>query len=262
MTDPAPSSPEASYRGVLAANLVSLAIVGWYGVRYLDVALEVRGKVASVFSVPPWYLYSGGLALAAIGALVGAAARIRRVPPQRQVYRLLPVLAVAFLGLHVFVVPPCLLPVHADQIVAAQLEMVESESLLAKDGRFTSQPEQVASALSSYSPPFVGRDGQPLGRWHVMVHSACTGPLSEAPAGTDPGTILYCISTDRSKVWLHALGTGDSLAGGPAFVRAEGRPAVLALSLPSASLPEAASPEAATTSPGEAPDASAPRGRD
>jgi hypothetical protein len=246
-----PELENDSYRGVLWANLVSLVILLWIGVRFLAVAIEARGRTAALLAVPPWYLYAPALLIGAAFLVVGLIARLKRLPPQRRVYRLLPVLSVVLLGVHVFVVPPCLLPFAADEIVVAELASVEGESLADQEGYFLADPGPLAAATERFSPPFVDANGEPLAHWRVVTSAGCQGPLATAPVGTEAGALLWCVSADRAHAWLTAVGLGAATTGAPAVVKSNGEPAVFAFER-SAPIP---------TSP-DSPDAGLPHGAD
>jgi len=251
------SPPAASWRGVYLANLVSLAIVLGFGVRPLAAAIEVRGRVAALLHVPPWPVYAGALLLAAVALALEAVARVRGLPPERRVFRLLPVVSVVFLAVHVFVVPNCFWPVPMDELVVGQFAETNPEVLAAKDGRFETEPAAVFAALETYPAPFVGRDGDPLRKWHVVVRTACAGPVTEVPAGLEAGSLIYCVSPERTQAWLTPISVAGSLAGPPAIPVVRGKPGVIALRLDPAARP-ALAPEPDEPDPGHAPQPGAP----
>lgn len=225
------STPTVSYRGVLAANLIAIALIAGVGTRYLTIALQARGRVAALFAVPPWALYAAALLTGAAALGTAIVARLRRQPPERRVYRVLPLVAVVFLGVHLFVVPPCLLPLKPEVLIDAQLRDLEPELLADEEGKLTTHPARVAAALGPARPPFVGPDGEPLRRWTVVTQTGCLGPVRTLPSGLDAGTLLYCVAPDRAKAWISPVGTGGTIVGGPALVRVKGDVLTVALEL-------------------------------
>jgi len=151
------------------------------------------------------------------------------------------VLAVVVLAVEIFAVPRCRLPLPADEIVYAQASLLEPEAFVEEDGLYTTSADKVQAGLGPYEAPFLGRDGEAMGRWRAVVRTACAGPVAEVPAAMEPGALLYCVSADRTKAWLSFVGL-KGLAGEPRIVREEEGGATLAWESPPKREPEAGEP--------------------
>ncbi len=232
---PAPASPAApaSFRGVLATSLVSLLVLLWYGVRYLSLALEARGRTAALIALPPWWFYVLVLLATLVATAVAVAAKLRRLPADSRSYRLLPVAAVLVLAIQTFLVPPCQLPLPVEDVLAVQLSTLDAEALTI-DGRLPADPAKLDEMLDPepYRPPFIGPDGNKLPKWRIIVRTGCTGPDLEVPAGVETGSLFYCLSADQKVAWVSVVGLGGSLTGAPAIATAGGQPLVAVLQVP------------------------------
>ncbi|HEY3449148.1 MAG TPA: hypothetical protein VGK67_22515 [Myxococcales bacterium] len=244
---PQTTTTPATYGTALWSNLVSLAILLWFCVRNLSLALEARGHVAALQSMPLWWLYGATLLLAAAALVAALVAALRRLPPDRPPYRVLPVLAVLLLGVEVFAVPQSRLPLPADEVVFAQASLLEPEAFAEEDGLFTTSADKVLSGMGPFDAPFLGRDGESMGRWRPVVRTGCTGPVTEIPAAMDAGALLYCVSADRTRAWLSFVGL-EGLAGNPRVVQAEEGGATLYWARPPKTSP-AGPPEPAPVEP-------------
>ncbi|MGC4116610.1 MAG: hypothetical protein QM765_18970 [Myxococcales bacterium] len=249
---PRTTTTAATYKTALWSNLVSLAIVLWFCLRELDLAFEARGRVAALLALPPWWLYAGTLLLSAAALVAAVVSRVRRLPPDRPPYRLLPVIAVLLLAVQVFAVPQSRLPLPADEVVLAQASLLEAESFVEEDGLFTTAPERIQAGLGPFEAPFLGRDGEPLGHWRPVVRTNCAGPALEVPAAMEAGTLLYCVSSDRTNAWLSFVGL-EGLAGSPRVVQLDEGGATVSWEQPKKKAPP--EPETPEPSPSEPPKA-------
>lgn len=69
-------------------------------------------------------------------------------------------------------------------------------------------------------PLFV--EGQRVAGWKVEVRERCAGPALE-PGSSSPGTLIYCVSSDRHHAWVTLVGTSlGQTFGAPAVVSTEG----------------------------------------
>lgn len=217
---PEPASSPATWGTVLWSNLAALAIVLWFCLRNLALALEARGKIAALLAVPPLWLYGPALALAAAALVAAAVARLRGLPADRPHFRLLPILAVILLAVEVFAVPRYQLPLSSDELVAAQAAMLDPAAFAEPDGLFTVDGARVSGGLGALEAPFVGRDGAPLGKWRPAVRADCAGAVTELPAAVDVGAVVYCVSADRTRAWLSFVGL-EGVGGKPRVVAAD-----------------------------------------
>lgn len=229
--EPIPSPTPVTYKSVLAANAVSLAVLLWFSLRHLAAASEARGRVAGLEALPPLWFYGPELALAIVAAALVLGAWLRKRPPEHKLFRVTPVAAVVALALQAFVMPSYFLPFPADALALTQLADAEPSPYLEDDGLFTVDPARVAAAFGEVDTPFLDRDGKKQGRWRAIVQKGCAGAVTELPSGVEAGTVLYCVSADRTRAWLSAV-VLQGLAGPPRLLMAGPQPAIMELERP------------------------------
>jgi len=213
---------QSRWRATLWANALAFAALFGTGAWYLALGLRAREAEASALvRLPPWPVYSAMAALALGLAGAAAVAWLRRRDPDRRVFRLLPVAAILGLSVHLLLLPPYRPPVASDALAAGQLRALGGAVRLPADGAIPLEGDALAAA----SPPMVApylRHGEPAGPWRHQVVRGCEGPLTAAPPDAQAGTFLWCVSADRRRAWVHAVGTGGADVGEAGFVRESG----------------------------------------
>jgi hypothetical protein len=83
---------------------------------------------------------------------------------------------------------------------------------LAETASNASTPQQVPTdrrgfedwARQNAGPVPLFKEGVPVEQWHVEVREGCAGPASAA-GNSPPGTLVYCVSSDRRHAWITAV---------------------------------------------------------
>lgn len=209
----------------LLAGGVALAAAGWLSGHYLRVALEVRGaRFVALLALPPAWVYAIFCLSVAAVAIYVAAAWLRGVPPEARAFRLPAMLLVLIGALH-FLVLPTYRRAPVEQVISAQLELFREMTDF--EGELPADPGAWAG-LTTFPPPFL-RDGEPIERWNLLVRRDCEGPVTEAPAGVETGTMIICIGKSGLEAWITPVAVDGEYAGDPAVLRYKGQPVFLEL---------------------------------
>ncbi len=212
----------------LTTTAVTLALTAYLCVRHLLIAFETQSaRYVAASAIPPLWLY-----LVFTTALLGIAAYIvrewlRGAPAGARPYRLGPIALVLVGTIHFLVLPPYR-NAPTEQIVAAQLELFRESTDF---GEQLPLEPSAYEALINFPPPFL-QDGKQLEKWRLLMRTDCTGPVTEAPAGVETGTMILCIASSREEAWITAVGVQGEFVGPPAIVSYRGTPLLVELRKP------------------------------
>ncbi|MBK7862750.1 MAG: hypothetical protein IPJ65_29900 [Archangiaceae bacterium] len=210
----------------VAVNAGSFLLLAWlYGGDLLDAARARGSEVAAMSQLPsvPFAALLVGLSLVG-GGLTGFGVLRRRDRTWRG-YRVMPIVLVVGLFVDLFLVSANKTPFSSASRVAAAIEVFEQKAnALATPGAVISDSESLGALLAELGEvPYLAH-GEPLGAWQLKILDGCTGPrLERGEAGA--GTLLYCVSADRSQAWVTAVGLplGERF-GAPQVVTSGGEP--------------------------------------
>lgn len=218
-----PEPPLPSLRALLFGNALALAFFLW-----VDIGPLIQGlhQDDSAFRgtpyASPWPFYALGLAAIAAIAALALCRLIRHGPnPADRSFRLLPIAAIIFVALHLLFIRSVQDPhLPPSMIMTGIFATTALKPLTSDDGRFPTSPQFYADALAETPPPY-WRNGEKLSRWNVLIREHCTGPIDTLPGAVEPGTLLVCLSEDRQRAWMSAVGLSRDVVGTPALVQAQ-----------------------------------------
>jgi hypothetical protein len=212
-----------SRRPLFLANGVFAAMMAWVYGRELGVVLAVRtAPAAALRELPSVEVISAGLACALLGLVLVSVGALTRRPASWRGFRVVPIAALLIIFVDFGVLGSRRLPGSPEQLAqlavqgVAELAQVSAsaEGLPADAGTFAALTADLGPA-----PYFVHGEG--VGSWSVEVRLGCSGPPSAAGTSS-PGTIVYCLSVDRRRAWVAAVGLKEGQrTGAPALVSSE-----------------------------------------
>ncbi|MDR0966939.1 MAG: hypothetical protein LBM75_10675 [Myxococcales bacterium] len=216
-----PPPPLPSHASLLLSNLVGLAVALWFG---LDPLFQGLHQNDSLFrGTPyssPWPFYAVGLAAVAVCGLLAIYRLIRRGADRAdRTFRLVPIATIIFIAAHLMFIRSIqnpMLPPSA--LVPHMFASMAFNPLKSDDGLFPTTPKFYVDATTNTPPPYWHK-GEKLTLWNVTVHERCAGPIDVLPSAVEPGTLLICLSEDRSTAWMSAVGLSRDIVGAPALIR-------------------------------------------
>lgn len=251
-TSPVPQEPPLpSLRSLLLSNTVAFILSFWVGLKpFLQGIHQNDSLFRGTTDTYPWPFYALGLATTIAFAIVGLYRLIRRGTDKARAdrtYRLIPVGTTIFISLHLLFVVSIQTPqLPPSMVLSGIFASTALKPLQSDDGHFPVTPQFYADALAEMPPPY-WREGERLTRWNVLVREQCTGPILELPGAVEPGTLLVCLSEDKTRAWMSAVGLSRDVVGVPALARF--RQNILVAPLQIQQKPPTASPQSSGSSP-------------
>jgi hypothetical protein len=194
-------------RKTLLANGLSLIALGWiYGGDLVD-ALQARSaEVAAFTALPSVTRPALVLVLGAVATLVVAWGLLRRQQEGFKGYRLLPILVVGALFADL-VFAESRVPLDSTDVASMALQRFQQAAQpLTTREVVPADPRALQPLLAGLgAPPYLVR-GEKLSAYSLQVRENCEGPVREAPAGTRPGTLFYCVAPERKGAWVTVVG--------------------------------------------------------
>jgi hypothetical protein len=209
-------------------NGACLLLLAWlYGGDLLDAVRAQSNELGALAQLPSVPFAAIMLAL----ALVGGALTVRGVLQRRggdwRGYRVMPIVAVVGLFVDLFLISANKTPFSSAARAAAAVETFEQKAnALATSSAVSSDSATLEKALEDLGDAPWLLNGRPLGRWTLKVVGDCAGPkLDRGDAA--PGTMVYCVSVDRTQAWITAVGlpAGERF-GSAQMVTSGGQPLV------------------------------------
>jgi hypothetical protein len=233
-------------RATVAVNGIAFALLAWlYGGDLSDWTRAQSAEVSAMSQLPSLPFASVLLALALVGGALTAMGVLQKRDGTWKGYRVMPIVAVVGLFVDLFVVSANKIQLSSAARAANTIQVFESRAAerstpggVASDG---AELQQVLDALGE--PPWLVK-GQNVTKWNLELQGGCNGPrLERGAAGA--GTLFYCVSADRKRAWITAVGLPrEERFGAPAVVSAQGQPLVGVVDAPQP-------PEAPEVPPGE-----------
>lgn len=201
--------------GSLIAQLLFAAFLLWlYGG---DLVRWVRAQVADVTVMNQL----PSLPLAIVGSLIALGfgfvviASALKVQPTNWRPRRFSTIAAVSLIFFDFLVLSSRRPMMpaVELLVAAVNAVADAGSLAASTQSVARDPAIFEEALASFRdvPLFV--KGERVAGWKVQLRESCSGPATELQSAT-PGTVIYCVSTDRKHAWVTIVATANGTTFG------------------------------------------------
>lgn len=212
----------------VAVNLCCFALLTWlYGGDLYDASRAASAEV-SALTAPPSVPFAGLLvALAFAGGGLTLLGVTKKRDRTWKGYRVMPIVTVVGLFVDVLVISSEKTPFSSSMRAAAAIEQFEHRAAELSSATSVSSDaaalQQLADELGP--PPWLHR-AQPIPKWTVEVEFACAGPRGDA-RGAAPGTLFYCVTPDRAKAWLTAVGLPrEERFGSAQVVSSGGQPLV------------------------------------
>jgi hypothetical protein len=208
--------------GVFLASAASFSVL-WFlhGTEVLDHFRLQRAEVAALVAPPRLWLSLPVLLLALVAVGVYGWASRRRRPPGFPGYRLLPILLVVTVFADFLVLSESAVPVSSADQTAITLAVLQRGLFAGTRGTVPTDPDKLRTLVQGLGPPPYHVRGQRPSHWNLQVRSGCEGPVGEAP-GTEPLTIIYCVSSDRRLAWITVLSLPAEQKFGPAAMFSRG----------------------------------------
>jgi hypothetical protein len=221
-------TPAGIPRGTLAVNGAAFALLAWlYGGDISDV-LQSQSAEVSAMSQPPSLPFA--VVLLAL-TLLGGGLTVLGVQQRRdgtwKGYRVMPIVLVVGLFVDLFVVSANKTQFSSAARAANAIQQLETRATELSSAAGVSvdaaRLQQVLDGLGE--PPFLVK-GQGVPKWRLEVSSGCSGPRLERGEAA-PGTLFYCVSGDRKRAWITAVGLPREVRfGAAALVSSQGQPLV------------------------------------
>ncbi len=210
--------------GALIAKLLFAAFLLWlYGG---DLVRWLRAQVADVTVMN----HLPSLPLALVGSFVAMgfgyvvlASAFTAQPANWRPRRIATIAAVSLLFFDFLVlssrrpmVPPVEVLIASINTVAEAAGQASSTQSVARD------PSILEEALAPFRdvPLFV--KGERVSGWKVQLRESCSGPATELQTAT-PGTLIYCVSSDRQRAWVTLVATVNGATfGAPGIAGTDG----------------------------------------
>lgn len=207
------------------ADGVSLALLTWLYVGDLGDALAAKtAAVAAMRALPSPAFPSLALVVtfaAAVPAVVGVA---RRRGAEFKGYRLLPIAALVLLFIDFFAIFGQRPPLGTVEQVSLALHRLAQEAMAQASPVAVPEARVLDGLTASLGPPPYLVKGEPLTAWRLETRTGCQGAATERGEAV-AGTIVYCVSADRSVAWLTAVGLpAGRVTGEPQVVARGGVP--------------------------------------
>lgn len=100
--------------------------------------------------------------------------------------------------------------------------LVGAANIIATIGNEASGTDVVArspalfdEALSRFSDVPIFVNGERVARWQLQLREGCAGPAAD-PQGAAPGTVVYCVASDRRQAWVNVVATARAKPFGDA----------------------------------------------
>lgn len=191
--------------GTIASALYAAFMLWLYGGDVVRWA-RLQSSAVTVMNDAP------SLPLGIVGVVVALAFIVVLVRKQllpAPIAKWVPVLAVLVLFFDLIVVS------SRRNVIYAEEMLVGAASTIAQVANEASGAEVVArdpllfeEAVAPYTdvPLFV--KGERVPKWKVQLREGCSGPAADVRDAT-PGTIVYCVSSDRRQAWVNVVATAD-----------------------------------------------------
>ena len=207
MPEPTRSSP---LRRVLQVSLFAFAL--WLYGGDLVIWVRAHGAEVSVMSAMP------SLVLSVLGVAVAVfygASLVRELTARVRQLAFAAVLSLLFIDFTFIASRRAGLPTEAVLLetvhgLAAQASGESSLQSVARD------PRVLRELLPRAAPPIYLK-GERVEQWQVEVRERCEGPAAEA-GQSPPGTVLYCVASNRQRAWVTVVATREGARFGPAAV--------------------------------------------
>ncbi len=215
-------------RVAVAVNVACFALLAWlYGGDLSDAARASSSEVAALSAMPS-VAYAGAMVvLAAVGGgLTGVGVFTKRDRAWKG-YRVMPIVTLVGLFVDVLIVSVDKTPFPSSQRAAVAIQLVEQRAgELASPESVPTDGAKLQEIVDELGPaPWLVK-AQPVPKWTLQVEQGCAGPrLDRGSAGA--GTLIYCVSADRSQAWITAVGLPrEERFGAPQLVSSDGQPLV------------------------------------
>jgi hypothetical protein len=201
----------------LALTLIAAAVVARVGWPPFRQAQVLASAPYAELPVPPAWLYSGALFLAAASVLLAVVLFLRKVDATHFGYRLTAIVAVTLVFVRYVVLGSFADPGGASG-AAVQALVRFGQAILAsrKDPLPSSVADLTFASKDLGQPPYLAR-GHRVEKFDVVLRTECTGPVFD-PGTFAPGTIFYCLSADLRHAWSTTVGLNGP-TGSPIILR-------------------------------------------
>lgn len=215
-------------RVAVAVNVACFALLAWlYGGDLSDAARASSSEVAALSAMPS-VAYAGAMVvLAAIGGGLTVVGVLKKRDRAWKGYRIMPIVTLVGLFVDVLIVSADKTPFPSAQRAAVAIQLVEQRAgELASPDSVPTDSAKLQAIVDELGPPPWLVKAQPLPKWTLQVEQGCAGPkLDRGSAGA--GTLIYCVSPDRSQAWITAVGLPrEERFGAPQLVASGGQPMV------------------------------------
>lgn len=215
--------PPPTRRVLIIGNALAIAAILWDLLDRLTDGLHQNDSAFRGFDgqIPtPFYAVCLGLA-GLLGLFV--LYRLIRFGLNREdkTFRLLPIAAVLILSADWFFIRAFEQPgMPADAVAKITLRFLEARPLVSEDGLFPKEPKFYADATAQFPPPY-WKNGEKLTRWNIRILEDCTTSVTQISMD-EPGTLIVCLSSDRTKAWISAVTLDRGSVGAPALAQDNG----------------------------------------